>query len=346
MNKIYDTAVFIGRFQPFHRGHYRVVQKALENAKELVIVLGSSHSPRTLRNPLNDLERQNIIRSSLSGIENGRVKIVKVHDNEYNESAWVSSIVDEVNKVVDSNNSITLIGMNKDESSYYLSKFPMWDSIDFVPNTTEIVSSTDIRNLFLEQLNSKFDEASFDDYFLNRDHAKTAISWLSSAYSGMHDDLELVENYESTWGEGPHFTVDSIVETSGHILLVRRNGDYARGLYALPGGFLNKGELILDATIRELREETLLKIPEKVLRGSVVSSKMYDNPFRDERSRVLTNATHFKLEDRQKLPKVKGSDDADKAFWAPFNFMKDPKVKEMFFSDHLSIISDKLKMTL
>ena len=56
-----DRAAFLGRFQPFHRGHHHVVKSYASRFDELVIVVGSCQVARTPRNPLSAAERRRIV---------------------------------------------------------------------------------------------------------------------------------------------------------------------------------------------------------------------------------------------------------------------------------------------
>ena len=47
----FDYLVFIGRFQPFHLGHWQVVNTALSQAQQVIVLVGSSFQPRSTRNP-------------------------------------------------------------------------------------------------------------------------------------------------------------------------------------------------------------------------------------------------------------------------------------------------------
>jgi len=90
-----------------------------------------------------------------------------------------------------------------------------------------------------------------------------------------------------------------------------------------------------DAALRELKEETGIKVPEKVLRGSIVSNRVFDAPDRSQRGRTITHAIHIALEDGEwNLPKVKGSDDAARAKWIPISRLN----SEEIFEDHFDII--------
>jgi bifunctional NMN adenylyltransferase/nudix hydrolase len=91
---------------------------------------------------------------------------------------------------------------------------------------------------------------------------------------------------------------------------------------------------MLDGAIRELKEETKIKVPVPVLKGSIKDSKTFDPPNRSSRGRTITQAFLIDLGVGE-LPKVKGADDAEKAFWVPFNQVK----QEKMFEDHAHIIS-------
>ena len=67
-----SIGLFIGRFQPFHKGHLAIVKLALEQVDFLKIVLGTKQESRTSRNPLSWEERSNIIKACLEdeGISN------------------------------------------------------------------------------------------------------------------------------------------------------------------------------------------------------------------------------------------------------------------------------------
>jgi bifunctional NMN adenylyltransferase/nudix hydrolase len=102
---------------------------------------------------------------------------------------------------------------------------------------------------------------------------------------------------------------------------------------ALPGGFLDANETLKTAVIRELREETRIKVPAPVLAGSITKQQVFDDPYRSARGRTVTHAYLIELKDGE-LPKVKGGDDAAKAFWVPFAEIK----PERMFEDHFHII--------
>jgi bifunctional NMN adenylyltransferase/nudix hydrolase len=152
-------------------------------------------------------------------------------------------------------------------------------------------------------------------------------------------EYKMVKKYKEAWKAAPFpptfMTVDAIVVQSGHILLVKRGDMPGKGLWALPGGFLNQEETMLDGAIRELKEETKIKVPVPVLKGSIKESKTFDAPNRSSRGRTITQAFFIDLGVGE-LPKVKGADDAEKAFWVPFNQVK----QEKMFEDHFHIIDN------
>jgi bifunctional NMN adenylyltransferase/nudix hydrolase len=121
---------------------------------------------------------------------------------------------------------------------------------------------------------------------------------------------------------------------SGHILLIQRDAAPGEGLWALPGGFLEQKEYIEDGVFRELREETKLKVPLPVLKGSVKKTHVFDKPDRSLRGRTITHAYLIELAPG-KLPPVKGSDDARRAKWVPIAALD----RKVMFEDHYHIIN-------
>ena len=129
-------------------------------------------------------------------------------------------------------------------------------------------------------------------------------------------------------------TCDAVVVQSGHVLLVKRGANPGKGLWALPGGFVNQNERIQDACMRELREETRLKVPLPVLHGSVKNKEVFDHPDRSLRGRTVTQAFYIELPPG-KLPQVKGGDDAASAKWVPLAFVRE----EEMYEDHYHILT-------
>lgn len=80
----------------------------------------------------------------------------------------------------------------------------------------------------------------------------------------------------------PSLTVDGVVIKDGKIVLIRRGRDPGRGLYALPGGFVEYGESVENSVVREVWEETGLETEPLDLVG------VYSDPSRDPRGHIVS----------------------------------------------------------
>lgn len=328
----YDYLIFIGRFQPFHIGHEQVIRQALKLSDKVIVLVGSAYQPRTVRNPWDFNEREALMRSVFSSTENRKILTFPLLDYTYNDALWIKSVQQILGGVVHSKicsqPTIGLIGHQKDESSDYLTQFPQWERVEV--ENYENISSSDIREAY-------FSEGELH-HGLNTNVAIALEKFKKTKdYEQVSNEYHFVKKYKSAWDAAPYtpmfITVDAVVIQSGHILLIERKAQPGKGLMALPGGFLDGNETLKTAVIRELREETRIKVPAPVLAGSITKQQVFDDPYRSARGRTVTHAYLIELQG-DKLPKVKGGDDAAKAFWVPFAEVK----PEMMFEDHFHII--------
>lgn len=346
MKKKFTHLILIGRFQPAHNAHLEIIHEALNLSKEVIILIGSSYQPRTSKNPFTAEEREKLIRCAFSDEDNDRLIFSYVSDKLYNDQQWAIDIQGHVQDIIETttDTNVGIIGHKKDNSSFYLDMFPQWELVEF--NNVEDLHATSIRDYYFNQ---KWNEDGSEDVFtemckdfLNENIFNFLLEWRKTeTYEYLSGEYSFYEQYKAGWDHAPYppifVTVDAVVVQSGHILLVRRRSYPGKGLWAIPGGFVGQDETLEDAMLRELREETKLKVPMPVLRGSIVCRETYDAPSRSLRGRTITHAFLIELNPGP-LPKVKGGDDAAKAFWLPLNEIDPVKM----FEDHADIIADMI----
>jgi bifunctional NMN adenylyltransferase/nudix hydrolase len=331
----YTHAIVIGRFQPFHVAHQDLIQHSLSLADKVIVILGSARSASDVKNPFTPAMREEMIRACFP-VDNKRLIFAAVRDYPYNDHVWTTEIQNVVNEEIDDEKDakVAIVGFFKDRSSYYLNLFPQWSFEEFYCK----INATEIR----------------EKYFVESDDWKTQVPnsiatqlevfKQSEDFATLQKEFAYLKQYkEDTKFVGvpykPIFvTTDAVVVQSGHVLVIRRGHQPGKGLLALPGGFLQPELTLEDNAIKELKEETNIKVPAQVLRGSIKSSRPFDYPERSARGRTVTFAYFIELEPSLKdgLPKVKGGDDASKAFWLPLSALGENE--EQFFEDHFSII--------
>lgn len=333
MSKEFHALVFVGRFQIFHDGHKAVIDRALELADQVIVVVGSSFRSRNTKNPFTFHEREQMIRSVFP---DPRVVIVPVRDYPNSDGKWINAIQSVVMASVNYTPDplkIGLIGHSKDSSSYYLKIFPTWKTVE-VPNVDNI-NATDIRNGYLydgahsEELSKCPHEVQ--KYLVNFYHSKV--------FDELQDEFEMILKYKLSWVSAPFppvfVTTDAVVIQSGHVLLGKRKFAPGKGLWCVPGGFINQDELIEDCAIRELLEETNIDLPIRTLKRLITSTKVFDRPDRGSRGRTITHAFLFDLGYDTKLPKIRADDDIEEVRWVPYAEVN----SELMFEDHHGILS-------
>jgi bifunctional NMN adenylyltransferase/nudix hydrolase len=334
---MYDYAVYIGRFQPFHIGHKRVLQFANEHARKTIILVGSSNMHRSPKNPWSFEERKRFILDTAHE-SNMRLPLVQpINDVPYNDTAWLTQVREVVRKTIELDSygkpaanpngpKIVLVGFKKDDSSFYLDLFKDWDFVN-VPHQYGTFNATDIRNQF-------FQDTPVTSEFLAMDVRRSLREFaFTDTFKWLLDEQKYLIKYREQWGPGPFNTADAVVVQSGRVLLVTRKNPPYKGALALPGGFINPKERIIDSAVRELREETRIsddrgELPAGVLKSWIRGSQLFDDPERSARGRIITNAYLFQLPEHKQYS-VRGDDDAAAAGWYsldnlnPRDFMED-----------------------
>ena len=127
-------------------------------------------------------------------------------------------------------------------------------------------------------------------------------------------------------------TADTVVIAKGEepqVLLIQRGNEPFKGCWAFPGGFMNMDETTEQCAVRELEEETGLKVNEVWQIGA------YSKIDRDPRGRTITVAYLAVVEAPEA---VEGQDDAAKAEWFPLS------VLPPLAFDHSDIIQDAIDL--
>lgn len=370
----FDCLVFVGRFQPFHFGHAKVVRRALEISDYVLLLVGSANAARGARNPFTYDERNRmivdaIVEDSSSRFTPGnniapasRIIIKPLNDHLYNDEAWIEEVQRSVADTIESDlptrdrePRIGIIGFSKDRSCYYLRIFPGYAAINVDPYPDRIdnllesdamghpLSATRIRERFYDHAFNGGDDSTPLHELAGalppsvRSHLERI--WHTKPFQTLLQDVRHVREYKAAWANAPFpptfTTVDAVVVNNGQVLMVRRKGSPGKGQLALPGGFIEQDETLLDACIRELTEETEIDLSVDKLRAALTSTRAatFDDPYRSDRGRTITHVFRFNLNELA-APTVRGGDDAAEALWVPLAEIRAEKT----FEDHAHII--------
>lgn len=124
--------------------------------------------------------------------------------------------------------------------------------------------------------------------------------------------------------ENPKLTVDGVIIKESKILLIKRNREPFKNKWSLPGGYVEYNEKVEDAVMRELSEETGLRVEINKLFG------VYSDPSRDPRGHTITIVYLMNIVGGI----LKSGDDASDA-----RFFNIEKIPALAF-DHEKIIND------
>lgn len=144
----YKTGLFVGRFQPFHRGHERVVRKMLEECETIIIAIGSAQEFGTEKNPFRYEYRRNMIQKTFPEYFN-RIIILGVADrkNPSEDETWGEYLLSTIYRNTLLRPEIIYQGFEDKHTHWFDSS-----CIDIVNIDRSIlnVSATDVRKTLFE----------------------------------------------------------------------------------------------------------------------------------------------------------------------------------------------------
>lgn len=313
------------------------------------MLVGSAYRPRSWKNPFLFEERAEFIRAGTDDLDLD-IDILPLVDTLYNDRSWAANVRTAVTMTCRARGlapedvDILLTGFDKDKSSRYLSWFPEWTMHPAAPATNgdRIINATDFREAVFDDAGSHptrlagiFGHSTTDSFLAWEKAYPNAAAAVVREGAYMRAYRDRIRKAEAVFGYPiPINTADAVVVQSGHVLLVERGTEPGIGTLALPGGHIESAETSKDAAIRECREETGLDIPKGAMIGRLRDRRVFDHPERSERGWVRTEAFYFELQDRATLERVKGGDDANKAFWVPISDI----TPDRMFEDHFDIL--------
>lgn len=322
------VAVVVGRFQPFHNGHLGLLERAGELGDRVVVVLGSSGSAPSPRNPFSASEREAMIREASGAGLSGRISFVRQRD-VWDTDRWAREVRSRVERAHPG--EVRLVGFHKDATSAYLDRFPGWTVVD--AGRQGKWDATPIRERILSA--DRWEDVRGD---LRGDLPEPVLHWLDAwAISGKRQALARevaeTEGCRSLLGAGPFLSVGVVARCSGRILLVRRGHSPGLGLLSLPSGFLGRSEVLLEGARRVLREAAGIDLATEAL----PESRWFDHPGRSLRGRILECVFRFELGDRP-LPQ----DGTGTIAWLDPGEIRERE--EDFFEDHFHILDSFLEL--
>jgi len=115
----FELGVFIGRFQPFHKGHWWNLEQVLKRAKKIVIIVGSIQEKGTRVNPWGFEERKKMVEKALKKLrKEDRERILGiggVMDYPRDED-WVQAVKQEIERLggeVSDWSQVVVVGNNE-----------------------------------------------------------------------------------------------------------------------------------------------------------------------------------------------------------------------------------------
>jgi len=311
----FQQGVISGRFAPPTNTDMAELEDLFRRCAHVhIVVAGADRAPST-QMPWSAGAREEMIRAALGSLA-GRAVFCHVRDHLYRPDLADTTACDAV------------MAQMPDDGGGLLGADTLKHS------TPEAEESETIRAAFMREgaaaVAEQVPEAVGD---ILRRYADTPD------YARLHDEQLYIDAYKKSWESAPYppifVTCDTLIQHGRHLLLIKRGGQPGKGLWALPGGFVELDERLIQSAVREVAEETRLELSAAHIAEHLVSSQVFDYPKRSARGRTITHAFHFRFPEGP-LPPIEAADDAAGAHWVALDDLE--AMRDQFFEDHADII--------
>lgn len=326
----FDIVVQIGTFQPWLHAHQLALDSALQQAPRVALLLAGATQAPSVRHPFSLEQRAELLRLSISAGQRSRIAVYALRETYPPGADWQAVLA----ALEPAGGSAPRLAVQAEPG---LPSAARTGAVALpYPHPGDAAAAWRQSAL-----------AAGPPPAMPPPCAATpdAEAWLAEWLEGtqctrLREEWEALEQDRLAWSTAPYpvtkVTVDCVIECAGHVLLIQRGRAPGRDLYALPGGFIDVDETLLQSARRELAEETGVDLGNEAPRGSAV----FDAPWRSQRGRVITHAYHFVLE-AARPPTPQAGDDASHARWVALDRL--PALAGRMHDDHALILAHFLE---
>ena len=324
MTRVKPVALVIGEFQPVRNGHIQALLDTLGRSRQVIVALMGHASAPSIRYPWTTAQRELCLRDALPAGARERVTVIGVRHHLYRPERWLAELQAKVAEA----------GVAYEAAVIVAAEVEVDRLRQRAPSVAKLMSASAVRQDYLRG-GSAWREAV----------PVAVAAWLDAyradpRYARLTEEQAWADRLAASWRAAPYppifVTADPVVVAQGHILLVHRKNAPGKGLWALPGGFVEHGETVAEAALRELVEETGIAVPLDALRRAARGVKVFDYPERSVRVRTITHGLFIDLGDGGSLPALRAGDDAASAEWWPLE--RFARSDELIAEDHAWIV--------
>lgn len=255
-----SLAVYIGRFQPLHKGHLSSIHKALAENDKLLILVGSTNVLPNFKNPFTFEQRLALLTEETK--EFGDRVIIKGIKDADSDDEWVQDVVSRVLTIEENPAEVALYCHPKDEQWYRTNLLYPVETVDMIK-----VSATEVR------------EQWYTDGYIDTNVLPASSVALLTNHP---DERRLAREHEVTtrefrrkvqghpFGNPVEPVTFALIVQNNKVLVGKRKGARGNGQYGLPGGFIDADESTMDAVLRETKEELSVDLKDLCNQGLAV----------------------------------------------------------------------------